>query len=71
MNLLNGQIGSTYTVNNIDVADNIKHRLQALGLTNGTSINILNCKKSGTVIFAVRGTRLAVGREIAQGILVV
>lgn len=70
MSLLECKIGSSYVVNDIDVDNNIKHRLQALGLTKGTSINILNTKRSGAIIFGVRGTRLAVGEKIAAGILV-
>lgn len=70
MNLLHGTKGCTYIVNDIKVEENVKHRLQALGLTHGTKIKILNNKKSGSVIFSVRGTRLAVGREIAEGIIV-
>jgi ferrous iron transport protein A len=71
MNLLDGIIGKEYTVINIEVEENISRRLQALGLTRGTKVKILNNKKSGSVIFKVRGTRLAIGKKIAEGILVV
>lgn len=71
MNLLNGAMGSEYIVRNINVDENVGRRLQALGLTNGTKIKILNNKKSGSVIFKVRGTRLAIGKKIAEGILIV
>lgn len=68
MVLLNGKIGSTYIVENMTLGLEINRRLQALGLTKGTKITILNNKKSGSVIFTVRGSRLAVGREIAAGL---
>ena len=71
MNLLDGIIGKEYIVVNIEVEENISRRLQALGLTRGTKVKILNNKKSGSVIFKVRGTRLAIGKKIAEGILVV
>lgn len=70
MTLLNGIIGEEYKVNNINVDDNVSRRLQALGLTPGTTVKVLNNKKSGSVIFKVRGTRLAIGRKIAEGISV-
>lgn len=70
MNLVDGVIGSEYTVSNIEVEENIGRRLQALGLTRGTKVKVLNNKKSGSVIFKVRGTRLAIGKKIAEGIKV-
>lgn len=68
MLLVNGKIGCTYIVLQMQLEQDIKRRLQALGLTKGTKIMILNHKKSGSVIFSVRGSRLAVGKQIAEGI---
>lgn len=65
---MNGKIGCTYIVLQMQLEQDIKRRLQALGLTKGTKIMILNHKKSGSVIFSVRGSRLAVGKQIAEGI---
>lgn len=70
MNLLQGVINKEYIVKNIDVEENVQRRLQALGLISGTKIKVLNNKKNGSVIFKVRGTRLAVGKKIAEGIFV-
>lgn len=70
MSLLDGIIGKEYIVINIKVDENVSRRLRALGLTSGTKVKIINNKKSGSVIFKVRGTRLAIGKKIAQGILV-
>ena len=42
--------------------------MQALGLNDGTIITVLNRKKNGALIIRVRGTRLAIGRHISQGI---
>lgn len=66
--LVSGKIGNSYLVENISLDRDISRRLQALGVTKGTKINVLNNKKSGSVIFSVRGSRLAVGRQIASGI---
>jgi ferrous iron transport protein A len=70
MTLLQGKIGGHYQVERLELEGTRKRRLQALGLTAGTNISVLNNKKSGSVIFMVRGTRLAVGREIAEAIKV-
>lgn len=70
MTLREGKIGEQYTIREIQIEDKVKRRLQMLGLTKGTGISVLNNKKSGSVIMKVRGTRFAVGRRIAEGILV-
>ena len=69
MNLSHGQIHTTYQVMDVsNLALPIERRLEALGLTEGTNITILNKKKKGAVIVKVRGTRFAVGEHIAEGI---
>ncbi|ROR26410.1 ferrous iron transport protein A [Mobilisporobacter senegalensis] len=68
MTLLKGTVGNTYTVKEIDLEQITKRRLEALGLTDGTKVTILNKKENGSIIFKVRGTRLAIGRQIADSI---
>lgn len=68
MTVANGEIGKSYLVVSMELEDQVGIRLQALGLTEGTKVTILNNKRSGAVIFKVRGTRLAVGKEIARAI---
>ena len=68
MKLNEGQIGCTYVVRSVVVDDTITRRLEALGVNEQTPVTILNKKGSGSVIFKVRGTRLAVGRRISDGI---
>ncbi len=70
MTLREGIIGNRYQVKEIQLEDKIKRRLQMLGMTKGTGVRVLNNKKSGSVIMKVRGTRFAIGRRIAEGILV-
>lgn len=70
MTLENGRIGSKYIVEDIKLESGIMRRLQMLGLTQGTSIELLNKKRSGSVIFKVRGTRFAIGSDVAKGILI-
>ncbi len=68
MMLREGKLKEGYLVEEIRLEDKIRRRLQILGLTRGTRVEILNRKKSGTTIIKVRGTRFAVGREVAEGI---
>ena len=65
MYLCDGKIGNEYKVEDIDLPVNIEKRLEALGMTRGTSIAVLNSKSRG-----VRGTRFALGRNITKNILV-
>lgn len=68
MLLINGKTGYSYIVENIALETETGRRLQALGVTKGTKVTVLNNKKSGSVIFSVRGSRLAIGKEIAEGL---
>ena len=68
MKLNEGIIGRTYRVESVAVNETITRRLEALGVNNITPVTLLNKKGSGSVIFKVRGTRLAVGKRISDGI---
>ena len=70
MTLREGTIGNKYQVKEIQLEDKVKRRLQMLGMTKGTGVQVLNNKKSGSIIMTVRGTRFAIGPRIAEGILV-
>ena len=64
------EIGGRYVVAGVQVEEGITRRLEALGVNEGTPVNILNKKGSGSVIIKVRGTRLALGRRLSEGITV-
>ena len=68
MKLHEGKIGETYSVAGVHVDERLTRRLEALGVNEGTLVTIMNKKGSGTLIIKVRGTRLALGRQIADGI---
>lgn len=68
MKLHEGEIGSDYIVSDVMIEERLTRRLEALGVNEHTKITILNKKKSGTLIIKVRGTRLALGQKIADGI---
>ena len=48
----------------------LEKRLEALGMTSGTSVAVLNSKNKGVLIVKVRGTRFALGRNITKNIVV-
>ena len=68
MKVHEGEIGKTYIVYSVMVDDTITRRLEALGVNEMTPVTLMNKKGSGTVIIKVRGTRLALGRRISEGI---
>ena len=68
MKLHEGEIGKTYIVYSVMVDDTITRRLEALGVNEMTPVTLMNKKGSGTVIIKVRGSRLALGRRISEGI---
>ncbi len=68
MTLVDGEIGKIYTVRSLNLDQAIMRRLEALGLTCGTDIKILNRNRQGSVIIMVRGSRLALGRKITETI---
>lgn len=68
MKLIDGIMGDTYHVEVIDLPLQTERRLQALGMTEGTSVTVMNKKKRGAMMIKVRGTRFAVGKHIAEHI---
>lgn len=70
MTILDGTINCAYTVTDISMEENIMRRLESLGINSGTRLLLMNRKRNGTVIIKARGTRWAIGRDIAVGILV-
>lgn len=70
MVLSDGIIGSSYRVEDIHLPLNMEKRLEALGMTRGTPVTVLNSKSHGVLIVKVRGTRFALGRNITKNIFV-
>lgn len=67
MTLRDGQIGKNYIVKELLLEAATRRRLEALGLIQDTSIQLLNHNNDG-VVFKVRSTRLAIGNKIAEAI---
>ena len=70
MTLKEGQNHHSYRVLSMDLDLALERRLEALGLTEGTVVTILNNDKKGSLTARFRGTRFALGRRIADHIQV-
>ena len=68
MNVSQAQKGRTYLVKKVNLEGNIARRLEMLGMTDQVKLMVLNKKNQGAVIIKVRGTRFAIGKEIADAI---
>ena len=70
MKLSKGTAGKTYTVSEIRLSPDVKRRFEVLGLVHNNQIEILRKKHAGAMIVKFRGSRYAVGKEFADGIIV-
>ena len=70
MRLKEGKNNHTYAIRISIIELNLERRLEALGLTEGSKITILNNDKKGAMTVKFRGTRFALGRRIADNIFV-
>lgn len=61
MILQEGKKKNSYIIEGLFLPLQTEKRLEALGMTKGTPVEVLNRKRSGT---RVRGTRFALGRGI-------
>ena len=61
-------IGGVYIINEMRLPQKTEKRLEALGMTHGTKIQVIKTKDRGTMIVKVRGTRFAIGRDISANI---
>ena len=62
MKLIEGETGKSYVVESMELPVQTGRRLEALGMTEGTQVTVMNRKKRGALIIKVRGTRFAIGR---------
>lgn len=70
MTLDEGEIGQNYVIEEMVLPIKLQKRLEALGMTSGTGVQVLNSKSKGTLIIKVRGTRFAIGKDISKNISV-
>lgn len=70
MTLLDCPPGACRRIQGLDLPLELARRLEALGLIAGSPVEVLRKKRRGAMIITVRGTRFAVGRDIAAYITV-
>ena len=61
-------IGGECVVESMDLRFELERRLEALGMTTGTRVSVLNRKGKGIMIIKLRGTRFALGYNITRNI---
>lgn len=70
MTLKDAHQGKPYTVEAVLLPEGLKRRLSILGMTAGSSVELIRKKYSGAEIISIRGARYAIGRKIAENVLV-
>lgn len=70
MTLNEAKNGKEYITEKTELKQPVKRRLEAMGLIEGTMIRKVNEALDGSVIFVLRGTRFAIGQELAKVITV-
>lgn len=70
MLLCDAKINHNYIVEELTLPRNIEKRLEALGMTRGSVISIVNGKGHGILITKIRGTRFALGKNMTKNISV-
>lgn len=68
MPLSSGAVHEKYKVISKNLPETISKRLQALGMTQDSVIEVLNAKGNGILIVRIRGTRFALGSNITHRI---
>jgi len=62
--------GELVTVTGVRAGGGLQRRLADMGLTPGVQIRVINSQMPGPVLIDLRGSRVALGRGIAQKIAV-
>ena len=62
--------GEVVTVVDVRAGRGLTRRLAEMGLLPGTQIRVINSQMPGPLIIDLRGSRLALGRGVAQKIMV-
>lgn len=70
MPLAIAKVGEVVTVVGIRGGWGFQRRLADMGLTPGVKIRVINSQAMGPVLIELRGTRLGLGRGVAQKVMV-
>lgn len=70
ISLLNIETGQKVQLIRVDAGEDLKSRLAALGMVPNTQITIINKDSSGPFVVSFKGSRIALGREMTDKIIV-
>ncbi|MDE8732466.1 FeoA family protein [Eubacteriales bacterium DFI.9.88] len=70
MTLDKGSIGKIYVIEETALPAQLEKRMEALGMTKGTRVQLIHKKRRGTMVMMLRGTRFAVGHGVTSRIKV-
>lgn len=68
MTLFEAECKKKYLVRNIKTAKDTARRLEALGLTENSPVELIRRARGGASIVKIRGARFALGRKICKEI---
>ena len=68
MSLSKVNVGQKVVLNYMKYGLSLRKKLQEMGLTSGVEFVVISKTNSGPIIIEIRGTRLALGRGIAEKI---
>ena len=68
MTLADGKIDMDYIVEKVDLPVTLEKRMEALGMTVGSKVTLVHQKRNKTSVILIRGTKFAIGRDVASSI---
>ncbi|MBC2578327.1 ferrous iron transport protein A [Peptostreptococcus russellii] len=70
MTLAEGNIDKKYVVEQVNLPITLEKRMESLGMTIGSKVTLLHQKRNKTSVILIRGTKFAIGRDVASNIYV-
>ncbi len=70
MTLAEGNIDEKYVVEQVNLPITLEKRMESLGMTIGSKVTLLQQKRNKTSVILIRGTKFAIGRDVASNIYV-
>jgi Fe2+ transport system protein FeoA len=64
------EAGQTVRLIRVDAGHGLKHRLAAMGLLSNTKIKVLRNEGKGQLVINVKGSKVVLGRGMAEKIMV-
>jgi len=68
--LADSEIGKSYKIISVSAGHNLIARLNAMGLAPGEVFNVISHYPKGPATIAVKGSRFAIGRGMAEKIII-